>query len=122
MLVDAEEDPGNSFEGLANAIRRCRIDFGTEIVINTSQISTKYAPGYNSAHAITDGTIFYPGDKAGHPSGKITYIKAGLVGTESTDVLEYHQKNNLFPQQPTSDQFFTEEQFESYRKLGYLSI
>ncbi|MBB3054419.1 patatin-like phospholipase family protein [Mucilaginibacter gotjawali] len=122
MLVDAEEDPGNSFEGLANAIRRCRIDFGAEIVINTSQISTKNALGFNSAHAITDGTIFYPGDKTGHPSGKITYIKAGLVGTETTDVLEYHQKNNLFPQQPTSDQFFTEEQFESYRKLGYLSI
>ncbi|MCF0039803.1 hypothetical protein [Dyadobacter fanqingshengii] len=28
----------------------------------------------------------------------------------------------FLPQQPTSDQFFTEEQFESYRKLGYHSL
>jgi len=122
MLVDAEDDPGNNFEGLANAIRRCRIDYGVEIVINTSQISTKNPGGFNSAHAITDGEIYYPGDKKDHPSGKITYIKAGLVGDETTDILEYHKKNNLFPQQPSSDQFFTEEQFESYRKLGYLSV
>jgi hypothetical protein len=27
--------------------------------------------------------------------------------------------NQLFPHQPTSDQWFTESQFESYRQLGY---
>lgn len=39
-----------------------------------------------------------------------------------TDVREYHLKNNKFPNQSTSDQFFDESQFESYRKLGYHSL
>ncbi|WP_426667928.1 patatin-like phospholipase family protein [Mucilaginibacter sp. McL0603] len=118
-LVDAEEDKDDAFEGLANAIRRCRIDFGVEITVDTSQITTKNALGLNSVH-VTNGTISYPGDKT--PSGTITYVKATLTGDETTDIRQYQSKNDLFPQQPTSDQFFTEEQFESYRQLGYLSI
>ncbi len=119
-LVDAEEDKDDTFEGLANAIRRCRIDFGVEITVDTSQITTKNSLGLNSVHVITNGTISYPGDKT--PSGTITYVKATLTGDETTDIRQYQSKNALFPQQPTSDQFFTEEQFESYRQLGYLSV
>jgi hypothetical protein len=119
-LIDAEEDKDDTFKGLANAIRRCRIDFGVEITIDTSQITTKNALGLNSAHVITNGTIRYPDDTIN--SGTITYVKATLVGDETTDIREYQSKNSLFPQQPISDQFFTEEQFESYRQLGYLSI
>jgi hypothetical protein len=34
-------------------------------------------------------------------------------------VLEYASRDPRFPQQPTSDQWFDESQFESYRKLGH---
>jgi len=120
-LVDAEEDPQNTFEGLANTIRRCRIDYGVEIVIDTSPITVISAKTEKKAHRV-DGTIHFPGDPCKIPSGKITYIKANLAGDEPTDIKEYKKNNDVFPQQPTSDQFFTEEQFESYRKLGYLSV
>lgn len=45
-------------------------------------------------------------------------IKPSLMGEESADVLEYHRTHPLFPQEPTSDQYFDEAQWESYRKLG----
>ncbi|HTE01465.1 MAG TPA: patatin-like phospholipase family protein [Mucilaginibacter sp.] len=119
-LVDAEEDKAATCEGLANAIRRCRIDFGVEIDIKTESITKKNSKGFSKAHHITTGTITYPDGRV--PVGSLTYIKATLTGDESTDIREYHLKNALFPQQPTGDQFFTEEQFESYRQLGYRSI
>ena len=34
------------------------------------------------------------------------------------DVQEYAAHHEQFPHEPTSDQFFDESQFESYRRLG----
>ncbi|ACB75756.1 patatin-like phospholipase family protein [Opitutus terrae] len=45
-------------------------------------------------------------------------IKPGLMGDEATDVGAYQQTHPLFPQEPTTDQYFDEAQWESYRKLG----
>ena len=46
------------------------------------------------------------------------YVKATLVGDEPEDVCHYHRAHPEFPQEPTSDQFFDEAQWESYRRLG----
>jgi hypothetical protein len=45
-------------------------------------------------------------------------IKPSLMGDEAMDVTQYHRTHALFPQEPTSDQYFDEAQWESYRKLG----
>lgn len=45
-------------------------------------------------------------------------IKPSLMGDESLDVVQYQRSHSLFPQEPTSDQYFDEAQWESYRKLG----
>lgn len=45
-------------------------------------------------------------------------IKPGLMGDEPEDVAQYQRTHALFPQEPTSDQYFDEAQWESYRKLG----
>lgn len=45
-------------------------------------------------------------------------IKPSLMGDESMDVVQYQRTHPLFPQEPTSDQYFDEAQWESYRKLG----
>ncbi|HXU29161.1 MAG TPA: hypothetical protein VN851_01175, partial [Thermoanaerobaculia bacterium] len=36
-----------------------------------------------------------------------------------SDILDYKARHPIFPQESTADQFFTESQFESYRKLGH---
>jgi hypothetical protein len=68
------------------------------------------------------GKIFYPpnqGDVAGE--GRLVYIKPTMSEDlhESEDLPEYARNHLTFPQETTSDQFFDEGQFESYRELGY---
>jgi len=50
--------------------------------------------------------------------GWLLMIKPSLMGDESMDVVQYQRAHPLFPQEPTSDQYFDEAQWESYRKLG----
>jgi hypothetical protein len=116
VLGDGEEDHLFTCDGLANAIRRCRVDFGVEITLDVSPITTRPA-GYSRAHYAV-GTIHYPGDAPGRPTGHLLYLKTSLTNDEPTDVREYAQYNGAFPHQSTGDQFFNEAQFESYRRLG----
>ncbi|MBE9463777.1 hypothetical protein ACFP1I_08725 [Dyadobacter subterraneus] len=106
-------------EGLAMAVRRCRIDFGVEIEIDTSPITQRNAATTLCLSHVAEGVIKYPGAA---PAGRRIYVKTSLNGDEPVDIREYKMQNPKFPQQPTCDQFFTEEQFESYRKLGYHSL
>ncbi len=53
------------------------------------------------------------------PRSLIVHIKPALVGNEPPDITHYHAAHPDFPQQTTSDQFFDEAQWESYRKLGH---
>ena len=50
--------------------------------------------------------------------GTLLYLKPTLTGEEPADILHYARAHACFPHEPTSDQFFDEAQFESYRRLG----
>jgi hypothetical protein len=47
------------------------------------------------------------------------YIKSTLTGDEPADVLNYKKEHPVFPHDSTTNQWFTESQFESYRRLGH---
>ena len=66
------------------------------------------------------GTAFTDGPAA--PDGTLVYIKATLSGGEPVDVWNFAKSNPAFPHDPTSDQFFDEARFESYRSLGYHTV
>lgn len=50
--------------------------------------------------------------------GWLLYIKSTMTGDEPADLKQWQIDNPSFPHDPTTDQFFTENQFESYRQLG----
>jgi hypothetical protein len=53
--------------------------------------------------------------------GKVSLGELAITtGTEPEDPLTYHRRHLAFPNETTSDQFFDEGQFESYRKLDEL--
>ena len=116
VLCDGEQDDQFTCEGLANAIRRCRIDFGVEITLAHLDDITSLDKKRHSKKHYTAGTIYYPED--GGFYGTLIYIKSSLTDHVPVDVREYAMKNKAFPHQSTGDQFFDEAQFESYRKLG----
>lgn len=118
IIGDGEEDPKYTFESLGGAIRKCRADFGVEIDIDVDPIHNEDPA--KRTHCVV-GTVTYPEDEVsgqGRATGWILYLKSSLTGDEPQDVRQYAEANPPFPQQPTSDQFFTESQFESYRRLG----
>lgn len=110
---DADADPDLTFGDLANAIRKCRSDFGAEIAINIDAIRRDATTNMSKAHYAL-GDIAY----ADGSTGVLIYIKASLTSKDPTDVLEYHAEHQEFPHQTTADQWFNESQFESYRQLG----
>lgn len=113
VAVDAGCDPHYQFEDLANAIRKCSADFGVEIEIDLAALRPSRGEYCQSHFAV--GCIRYPD---GVQPGILIYIKATRCGDESSDVREYADSHQSFPHESTNDQFFDENQFESYRKLG----
>jgi hypothetical protein len=126
VACDAGQDGDVTFEDLGNAIERCRADFGVDIEIDLG----KLRPGTDrhSAWHCAVGTIRYdrlPPVKKGDPPevpGTLLYIKSSLTGDEPADVLRYAAEHPAFPHESTSDQFFDESQFESYRALGFHAV
>ena len=131
-VSDAGQDSGFSFEDLANAIERVRVDFGVNIRFReeqydlthlipgsaeTDSIATKnFAETYNLAkRGYAIGAIEYPDA----PHGVIVYVKSTLTRGLPGDLYGYKARNSDFPHQTTLDQFFDEDQFEAYRELGY---
>jgi hypothetical protein len=53
------------------------------------------------------------------PRCRIVLVKPKLIQSLPVDVKQYADAHEAFPQEPTSDQFFDEAQWESYRKLGF---
>ncbi|MEW5755843.1 MAG: hypothetical protein AB1810_06020 [Pseudomonadota bacterium] len=126
IVCDAGADPGYTFDDLANAIEKVRVDFGALIDIDNKKLQ-KLIPGKQLAHGELSDGLYYAdqgfitanidyGDKS---HGKLIYIKATLIPSLTADMYGYKCQHPAFPHESTGDQFFDERQFEAYRELGY---
>ena len=122
IVIDSGADPDYKFEDLGNAVRKIRIDLGISITFEKDTMPTKVNRRHCAVGKIeykcVDGKI----DGKDAPDGTLIYIKPLLCGKEPADVAQYAATDARFPQQPTSDQWFSESQFESYRRLGSHTI
>jgi hypothetical protein len=126
VVVDAGADPSCELFDLGNALRKIRVDLGIPIDMDTSLVSAKPAAS-RSANSpdpeiagVAIGTIHYRVvDGHGAEPGRILYIKPSLTWKEPADVVNYARSSRDFPHETTTDQWFTEPQFESYRQLGW---
>lgn len=134
VVSDAGEDPDFSFEDLGNAISKIRVDLGVPIRFEKIPMRPRAAatafdlaePPSPRFPYFAVGRIGYscidfletPGDLGPEADGFLIYVKACLNGTEPVDVFHYAKSHPEFPHEPTSNQLYTEQQFESYRELG----
>jgi hypothetical protein len=128
VVVDAGGDPDFAFEDLGNAVRKIYIDLGIRIQFNGLQ-SMKNRPSDVLADEERRALPYYAigiieyeaadGKEAGCHDGTILYIKPAYHGTESVGITSYAVAHPTFPHETTTDQWFTESQFESYRSLGF---
>ncbi len=125
LVSDAGADPKVSFEDLANAIEKVRVDFGARI---------QFMNGWG-LDGLIQGSLKGPKARKfdlaarGHAIAQITYhdgsegilvlIKSTLTDNLPADIYGYKSNHPSYPDESTGDQFFNEVQFEAYRELGY---
>jgi len=141
IVIDGEADPELTFSSFVTAQRYARIDLGTRIYVRLDEVKKAYRNYKNRlATKNTDGsgdvgdakgdephcalgTIHYPRDSKGKTqTGILLYVKSAITGDENDYIRDYAQRNNSFPHETTGDQFFSEDQFEVYRSLGFHSV
>ena len=118
LVVDAGQDFDYVFEDLGNAIRKIRIDLG--IPIDIKVVSPKKSEG--TVNHCACGKIRYSEVDQSKPDGALIYIKPMISGDEPPDVANYAAAHPEFPHEPTTDQWFSESQLESYRLLGLHAV
>ncbi len=128
VASDAEADPRHAFGSLTEALRQIYIDENISVDLNLDKLRLDSATGRTKAHH-TVGIIRYPrvvdpdtgAELRPVETGFLVVLKSSLIGDESVPILNYCQDNPDFPHQTTGDQFFDDDQFESYRALGALT-
>jgi hypothetical protein len=124
VVVDAEADFTVRFPSFITLQRYARIDLGVRIEMPWDAIrkttctwmgtqSDSEIPSSGPHAAI--GCIDYGEGRCGY----ILYFKASLTGDENDYIRDYARRFVIFPHETTGDQFFSEEQFEVYRALGF---
>lgn len=145
IAVDAGEDPGYLFQDLALLARQVRMDFGAEL--HWIDPGPHRKAGKSGWEAFDDGVPsfvqrWFDPDAIGARDGisrtgdhaaalaRVTYddapgreswlllVKASAAGELPLDVQAYAAENDRFPNESTFDQFFSNAQWESYRRLG----
>jgi hypothetical protein len=112
IVSDAGCDPNAGFADLGNAIRKIRIDLGIDIHIDTVEVVTTGAVKESSTFFALGQIRYHEG------TGDLLYIKPACVQGLPADVRAYSLARSDFPHESTADQWFSESQFESYRRLG----
>ena len=129
VVSDASCDGTYAYEDLGNAIRKVRIDLGIPITFDAPLPFHRDPDGAGASPCWAVGRIAYSavhppreGQTADDVDGLLLYVKPALTGAEPKDVYNYARAHDAFPHESTSDQFFDEAQFESYRMLGLHTV
>ena len=128
VVADCGADPRYSFGDLENLVRKARIDLQAEITFLRPRLVAEgqesAPPGFGSLNELAS-----PDSQACMALARIEYGRTGQVGhlilikptmcqDTPADLTNFKADNPLFPQEPTTDQFFSEAQWESYFQLG----
>lgn len=145
VVADNAQDPDFTFDDLEIFIRTARTDIGMEVNVADPR---RFPAGldrirhyfFNGAPGDWRSRVKNRGDQAfalllrardivrrvdgdWEPRHKgdtwIVWLKPNCFGNLPADIAAYADLNPDFPQQSTSNQFFGEAQWESYRKLGF---
>ncbi|QXH33709.1 patatin-like phospholipase family protein [Pseudomonas muyukensis] len=141
VLADCGADPSYSFEDVENLVRKARIDMGIRITFRRpndlaglpAEILGKDACDWSecrkyfgtlqeltrddSEACLALATLEYPDDTCTRQAIMIL-VKPNICRSVPMDVANYKRQNPVFPQETTGDQFFSENQWESYFALG----
>ncbi len=113
LCFDASSDQAGAGQDLGRAIALARSELGADIELDPCP--TLRSAGERSEDFAVRGVIRYPDQQ----EARLIYAKATLAAGASWDLLAFKARDGRFPNHSTSQQIFTDEQFEAYRSLGH---
>lgn len=125
VIADCGADPDYRFHDLENLVRRARIDLNADIDFLKPNKNASWGKlgAFGSLNDLASSTsqaclalarVTYASGLRGH----ILLVKPNVSADLAVDLVNFKAANPLFPQQPTTDQFFDEAQWECYFRLG----
>jgi len=132
LVSDAGADPEDKFSEWLKVVHRCRIDHGIRFDAVGRKCADESDPNVLLRGIATDpltnvspdhyvvARILYPASAGTEATeGYLVYMKATFTGDEDCELTQYRRSNPEFPHDPVIDQFYDEDKFEAYRRLGY---
>ncbi|WP_449433493.1 patatin-like phospholipase family protein [Pseudomonas putida] len=124
VLADCGADPQYAFCDLENLVRKARIDLDAEIVFQRPTHPATagiYGSLADLASAQTNACLALARIKYRNSGneGYLILVKPNLFSGMPLDLVNFKAFNPLFPQESTTDQFFSEAQWESYFQMGH---
>src|SRR5690606_18025056 len=134
VLADCGADPRYEYDDLENLVRKARIDFDCDIEFCTPEdaaamgaVASEHlavlapedlAKNYTARGVLLARICYNRSNPARRRLGTLLVVKPALHVSLDADVLAYARRHPLFPQQPTSDQFFDEAQWSGSTRRG----
>lgn len=121
VLADCGADPAYRFCDLENLVRCARIDLGADIVFLKPRAGAPGAFGSLNDLASINSQACLALARVGYVDGTqgfIVLVKPNMSADLPVDLINFKAEHPVFPQEPTTDQFFSEAQWESYFRLG----
>ncbi|MDX9663656.1 patatin-like phospholipase family protein [Pseudomonas sp. P5_152] len=125
VVADCGADPRYAFGDLENLVRKARIDLQADITflrplrpdrdlpVVFGSLNELASPDSEACLALA--RIDY---RRGEQTGYMIIVKPNMSNGAPVDLVNFKSDNPLFPQEPTTDQSFSEAQWESYFQLG----
>ncbi|MBA2674354.1 patatin-like phospholipase family protein [Ramlibacter sp.] len=124
VVADCGADPRYAFADLENLVRKARIDLQADITFLRTSAPGAAPKAFGSLNEIASedsqaciavARVDYRHSKK---QGWMFIVKPNLCQGLPVDLVNFKADNPLFPQEPTTDQSFSEAQWESYFQLG----
>jgi hypothetical protein len=125
VVADCGADPRYSFGDLENLVRKARIDLQAIITfLRPKKPDPNLSPAFGSLNELASSeseaclAIARIDYMHSNTTGYMIIVKPNMCHRAPVDLVNFKAENPLFPQEPTTDQFFSEAQWESYFHLG----
>ena len=114
IVVDASAGGRSPLQDIARAAALARSDLGADVRLDPAATLPSAETGM-AEEPVAVGSVTYPDGSM----GVIYYARCVLWDGVPMDLAVFREKDHQFPQHPTANQWFSGEQFDAYRALGW---
>ena len=114
-VFDASND---DFGAVGDAVALARSELDVELDVNYRALKPDKTTGRSATDCVAGAIAFPATPDSEAVAGNLYYARLTMTSTSPADTQAYAAQDPHFPHDPTTDQLYTDQRFESYRSLG----